>query len=759
MAYVPNADTLDEPTGAREVATAPEEFISIKQKLARTLRVPEDVELPEYPDVVTRSSKLAGWDSAGNPTVYTGVDPGSATALQMMLASTASALEGDNMLGVLRSEVDAEATTQHEVNQSQFLLATTFLTTAEKLDVITRTGAVDVSDALIAALNSGKKILMTPGKWRINKTVAVSAKSACSLIGIGDVEIYAPDPAGFTNGSGATPQTNCLFYFSGCSDFSVTGIRTNPDTAAFALAFPAGQWGHAIQLSGCTNVDISYNDLKPPRGDCVSIGTDLGTLNTTVHVHHNYLHDAYRLCAVVVQGQDVHITNNRCVGNKNNYGSVYGEGLGVEPDNVAHIANDIWIESNYLINCGIYVYSRSAAEGNTNNINILSNHCDHIYARGIDTGEIAGNQVVCVPRQALGALTIAAAMILMQTSTPGARAGCNRKLDVHNNNLKIQNDGVDPHVSVVGMLISGSTDTNIHDNSVYNTGTITRGIQLISAIRLEVQENKVQGFTEAFYVDNLSSYNDSSLVSTDPSQDIDVTDNKFYGQVFYRNNTAARTIVSFNKIRQALTTVSAAFRIILTGSTITAEQNDIFNATTGGAPGTFGAVDVTGDATSSVFLLKNKIVSSSQSAIAVRSSIPTAFVDNNYCQVPGGGASFPIECADTVVVQLVNNKLDATSAAANAILCAVGVTGRAAGNTLHQTFSAPFRFRNTGFNGRQQYIEVDQSPGVGGWANAQTWSAGQVVHNVPTAAGGDPAFVCTTAGSPGTWKAYANVDA
>jgi len=40
-----------------------------------------------------------------------------------------------------------------------------------------------------------------------------------------------------------------------------------------------------------------------------------------------------------------------------------------------------------------------------------------------------------------------------------------------------------------------------------------------------------------------------------------------------------------------------------------------------------------------------------------------------------------------------------------------------------------------------------------------TWSKGTIVWNTSPSAGGDPGWICVTAGSPGTWKAFANVDA
>ena len=38
-----------------------------------------------------------------------------------------------------------------------------------------------------------------------------------------------------------------------------------------------------------------------------------------------------------------------------------------------------------------------------------------------------------------------------------------------------------------------------------------------------------------------------------------------------------------------------------------------------------------------------------------------------------------------------------------------------------------------------------------------TWTAGQFISNWTPAAGGTPGWVCTTAGTPGTWKAMANL--
>lgn len=55
------------------------------------------------------------------------------------------------------------------------------------------------------------------------------------------------------------------------------------------------------------------------------------------------------------------------------------------------------------------------------------------------------------------------------------------------------------------------------------------------------------------------------------------------------------------------------------------------------------------------------------------------------------------------------------------------------------------------FNNNQNEFYYTAAPGVG------TWKRGDRVWNTAPAAGGAPGWVCTTAGTPGTWKAMANL--
>lgn len=44
-------------------------------------------------------------------------------------------------------------------------------------------------------------------------------------------------------------------------------------------------------------------------------------------------------------------------------------------------------------------------------------------------------------------------------------------------------------------------------------------------------------------------------------------------------------------------------------------------------------------------------------------------------------------------------------------------------------------------------------------ASTKAWNRGDICWNSEPSAGGDPGWICTTAGTPGTWKAFANIDA
>lgn len=57
------------------------------------------------------------------------------------------------------------------------------------------------------------------------------------------------------------------------------------------------------------------------------------------------------------------------------------------------------------------------------------------------------------------------------------------------------------------------------------------------------------------------------------------------------------------------------------------------------------------------------------------------------------------------------------------------------------------------YNAQPPYWSATAAPTTG------TWAVGDIVWNSATAAGGTPGWVCTTAGTPGIWKAMANVAA
>jgi hypothetical protein len=84
------------------------------------IRVPQGETVPALPKAADRASRVLAFDASGNPIVIPGVDSGSAAALAIDLANTASATKGDYLMGVRRTQTGAVATTQHAVNEGRW---------------------------------------------------------------------------------------------------------------------------------------------------------------------------------------------------------------------------------------------------------------------------------------------------------------------------------------------------------------------------------------------------------------------------------------------------------------------------------------------------------------------------------------------------------------------------------------------------------------------------------------------------------------
>lgn len=101
-------------------------------------------------------------------------------ALRGELASTASAADGDALVGSLRSETGSVASTVHLWIQRSRLPLTNFLTNAEVDDIMSGTGSIDVAAKFNTALSAAAgKILQLPyGKIRVGSALTNAASGA-----------------------------------------------------------------------------------------------------------------------------------------------------------------------------------------------------------------------------------------------------------------------------------------------------------------------------------------------------------------------------------------------------------------------------------------------------------------------------------------------------------------------------------------------------------------------------------------------------
>jgi len=101
------------------------------------------------------------------------------------LASTASASDGDALVGVLE-ETGAVATTQHEVN-SRFRNVFAYFSAAQRADVLAKTGSLDVTSAIqdaIDAAGENSTLYFPPGLYRVTDELVVS-ENRVHLVGAG----------------------------------------------------------------------------------------------------------------------------------------------------------------------------------------------------------------------------------------------------------------------------------------------------------------------------------------------------------------------------------------------------------------------------------------------------------------------------------------------------------------------------------------------------------------------------------------------
>lgn len=95
MAYVPNADDVTQPQEDKLVRSAADEFISMKLKMNRALRIPGVGSVAELPGVADRANKFLGFD-AGGEVLMSALIPGGADAT---LRADLAAIGGSALVG------------------------------------------------------------------------------------------------------------------------------------------------------------------------------------------------------------------------------------------------------------------------------------------------------------------------------------------------------------------------------------------------------------------------------------------------------------------------------------------------------------------------------------------------------------------------------------------------------------------------------------------------------------------------------------
>lgn len=76
--------------------------------------------------------------------------------------------------------------------------------------------------------------------------------------------------------------------------------------------------------------------------------------------------------------------------------------------------------------------------------------------------------------------------------------------------------------------------------------------------------------------------------------------------------------------------------------------------------------------------------------------------------------------------------------------------------TLLTWHSASYGYANTGVQGTGRFGNIGRGVGTAA-PTAGTWNKGDVVWNISPSAGGTIGWVCTTAGTPGTWKTFGTI--
>lgn len=140
--------------------------------IVQALRVPEIGGVPELPSAANRALRILSFDSLGNPLMIAGVDSGSAAALALDLANSASAAKGPGLVGYSADLAYAAGTVGARLNQRIDVSDHPFLADPAKT-AAQNTAAIALA---VAQCSAGKTLYFSkPGMYTVQANIVDAA--------------------------------------------------------------------------------------------------------------------------------------------------------------------------------------------------------------------------------------------------------------------------------------------------------------------------------------------------------------------------------------------------------------------------------------------------------------------------------------------------------------------------------------------------------------------------------------------------------
>ncbi|WP_274471568.1 MULTISPECIES: right-handed parallel beta-helix repeat-containing protein [unclassified Paenibacillus] len=197
-------------------------------------------------------------------------------------------------------------------------------------------GIADDTNAFVNAAATGKPMIVPKPTafYKLSGPVALTA----SIIGIGMPEIQ------MSGSNGSDQKRMFLIHNYQGGGLHVTGLYLNGGYTTGT----ADEQSHLVRIANSVNVFVHNNMLHAPYGDCVYIGSSVGTVylapSENVHILDNVLSNPRRCAVAVVSGRKVWISGNVI---KDPF--PYVATIDLEPNSSStgsDIVEDIWIANN-----------------------------------------------------------------------------------------------------------------------------------------------------------------------------------------------------------------------------------------------------------------------------------------------------------------------------------------------------------------------------------------------------------------------------